>query len=326
LGIDRAILEEQCDRTLAETRLRGFGQRIEGKVRDSYVAHGLRSIVVTDRVSAFDVIIGTLPFKGQVLNGIAAFWFERTREVAPNHLVALPDPVVSVVRECEVLPVEFVFRRYLTGVSKTSIWSAYERGERFYCGHRLPDGLHKNEPLPKLMLTPTTKASQGAHDELTSRETLIEQGQISEAHYEEAARLGAALFAAGSGWAESRGMILVDTKYEMGVGSDGRIVLVDEIHTPDSSRYWYRESYEKAMREGLPPSPLDKEYLRRWLVEQGYSGVGAPPEVPTAVRCEAAQRYIEAYETLTGTRFEPSTEPPVPRIERNLRRFFDENV
>ena len=318
VGIDIKLLEEQCERTLERTDLAGIGKRIEGKVRDSYVADGRRTIVVSDRVSCFDVVVGTIPFKGQVLNQVAAFWFDRTKDIARNHLIEVPDPNVSIVEECEILPVEFVYRGHLTGVSNTSIWTAYERGERDYCGHRLPDGMTKHQPLPEALLTPTTKAEHGAHDELASRESLIASGAISEDLYDRGAALTAALFAEGQRFAETRGLILVDTKYEIGVDADGELVLADEIHTPDSSRYWYRDVYEQAIAKGQDPPALDKEYVRRWLVEQGYRGEGTPPELPVAVRCEAARRYIEAYERDTGLGFEPDLSPPAERVRRNL--------
>jgi phosphoribosylaminoimidazole-succinocarboxamide synthase len=324
--MDPGLLRDQLSRTLERTRFEGLGTRIDGKVRDNYVLGDRRIIVVSDRVSAFDVVVGTIPFKGQVLNQLAAFWFEKARDLAPNHLLEVPDPCVSVVRELEVLPVEFVYRAYLTGVSNTSIWRAYERGDRLYCGHRLPDGMHKHQPLSEALLTPTTKAEKGEHDELTSRAELLERGVISEAHYDAAARLGARLFQAGRDFADSRGLILVDTKYEMAVAPDGSIVLIDEVHTPDSSRYWWRHSYERAMSEGRDPDALDKEYVRRWLVDRGWRGDGTPPVLPDDVRCEAARRYIEAFEAVTGAEFDPSTEEPEPRIRRNLRRFYSENV
>jgi phosphoribosylaminoimidazole-succinocarboxamide synthase len=318
MGIDVKLLEAQCERTLARTEFTGLGRRIEGKVRDSYVADGRRTIVVTDRVSCFDVVVGTIPFKGQVLNQVAAFWFDKTRDLAPNHLIDVPDPNVSIVKEVEILPIEFVYRGYLTGVSNTSIWTAYDRGEREYCGHRLPDGMSKHQPLPEPLLTPTTKAEHGAHDELTSREALISSGVIEEELYDRAAALTARLFAEGQRFAASRGLILVDTKYELGLDENGEIVLADEIHTPDSSRYWYRDVYEQAMSKGQDPPALDKEYVRRWLAEQGYRGDGEPPALPIAVRCEAARRYIEAYEQVTGLAFEPDPEPPAERVGRNL--------
>jgi phosphoribosylaminoimidazole-succinocarboxamide synthase len=318
VAIDDALLRTLCDRTLERTDFSGLGRRIEGKVRDSYVGEKRRTIVVTDRVSCFDVVVGTIPLKGQVLNQVAAFWFDKTREVAPNHLEAVPDPNVSVVRDVEILPVEFVMRGYLTGVSSTSIWTAYERGEREYCGHRLPGGMRKHERLPEPLLTPTTKAPQGEHDELTSRARILERGVVGEEVYDEAARMAHALFEAGSAWARRQGLILVDTKYEIGVDADGRLVVADEIHTPDSSRYWYADTYEGAMAEGRDPKALDKEYVRRWLVEQGYRGEGAPPPLPDEVRCEAARRYIEACERVTGTDFVPDVDDPEPRIRRNL--------
>ncbi len=322
MGIDPRLLVEQCGRTLERTDFPALGRRVEGKVRDSYLRDGQRVLVTTDRVSTFDVIVGTLPFKGQVLNQLAAYWFERTRRVAPNHLVAVPDPCVSVARECRLLPIEFVMRGYLTGVSSTSIWTSYARGERVYCGHRLPEGLRKHEKLPEPLLTPTTKAEKGAHDELVSREQAIARGLISQAHYDGAAAIARALFAEGSRAALARGLILVDTKYEIGIGPDGNLTVIDEIHTPDSSRYWYRDGYERALSDGRDPEALDKEYLRRWLVERGWRGDGAHPAIPTDVRCEAARRYVEAYEQITGTAFEPSTEEPTSRIRRNLTRFF----
>ncbi len=318
MGIDLELLREGCRRTLDATELPGLGRRIEGKVRDNYVSDGRRTIVVTDRVSCFDVVVGTLPFKGQVLNQVAAFWFDRTRGIAPNHLLSVPDPCVSVVSECEPLPVEFVWRAHLTGVTATSIWTAYERGDRIYCGHRLPEGLRKHEALPEPLLTPTTKAEKGAHDEVASRDELVARGAITAQRFDEAERMTRALFLAGRRWAESRGLILVDTKYELGVAADGRLVVIDEIHTPDSSRYWWRESYEQAMRQGRDPEALDKEYVRRWLVSKGYRGDGPAPTLPDEVRCEAARRYVEAYETITGLAFEPDLEAPLARIRRNL--------
>lgn len=326
MGIDPDLLRAQCARTLERTALEGMGQRIEGKVRDNYVLGERRIIVATDRVSAFDVIVGTLPFKGQVLNELAAFWLRKSAELAPNHLLAVPDPNVSVVRELEVLPVEFVVRAYLTGVSNTSIWRAYERGERSYCGHRLPDGMRKHERLAEPLLTPTTKAEKGAHDELTSRGELIEQGRISEGHFDEGARICLRLFGLGQEWAEGRGLILVDTKYELGLAPDGNILVIDEVHTPDSSRYWWRHSYERAISDGADPEALDKEYVRSWLSEQGWRGEGAPPTLPDEVRCEASRRYIEAFEAVTGRSFEPSVEEHERRIRRNLLVFFRGNA
>ncbi len=318
MGIDMSLIQAQCKTTLGATDLPQLGERLSGKVRESYVRDGRRTIVVSDRISCFDVIVGTVPFKGQVLNQLAAFWFEQTRDLAPNHLIHVPDPNVSVVQECEVLPVEFVYRAYLTGSSNTSILRAYESGAREYCGHRLPDGMRPHQRLPEPLLTPTTKAAQGEHDEPASREQLIASGAITAERFDEAAAIARRLFDAGRAHAASRGLILVDTKYEMGVAPDGRLVVIDEIHTPDSSRYWYADSYDRAMADGRAPQALDKEYVRRWLVEQGYRGEGTPPELPDEVRCEAARRYIEAFEQVTGRAFVPSTGDPLERIRQGL--------
>jgi phosphoribosylaminoimidazole-succinocarboxamide synthase len=225
---------------------------------------------------------------------------------------------VSVVEECRLLPIEFVVRAYLTGSTSTSIWVRYEAGDRVYCGHRLPEGLAKHEKLPAPLLTPTTKAEQGAHDELISKDEIVARGLVDAELLERAEALTLRLFRAGSEWAASRGLILVDTKYELGLDAQGELVVVDEIHTPDSSRYWYRDSYEQALSQQRDPQALDKEYVRRWLVEQGYRGEGKPPVLPDDVRCEAARRYIEAYERITGSAFEPNLDPPVERIRASL--------
>jgi phosphoribosylaminoimidazole-succinocarboxamide synthase len=318
MPLDDALLKSLCSRTLDSTDLPELGKKHSGKVRESYVKDGRRVLVVSDRVSAFDVVIGTIPLKGQVLNQMAAYWFRKLADVAPNHLIDVPDPSVSIVRDCRTLPVEFVYRGYLTGSTSTSIWTAYEQGKREYCGHRLPEGLRRHERLPTPLLTPTTKAEMGAHDELTSRAEIIANGTLSEAVYDEAARITGALFEAGTHFAKERGMILVDTKYELGLDDDDRIIVIDEIHTPDSSRYWYADTYEPALAKGESPQALDKEYVRLWLGEQGYKGNGPPPKLPDDVRCEAARRYVRAFEQLSGLTFEPNTEEPIARIRANL--------
>ncbi|WAS97645.1 phosphoribosylaminoimidazolesuccinocarboxamide synthase [Nannocystis punicea] len=295
-----------------------LGARYSGKVRENFTRGGERLILVTDRVSAFDVVLGTIPFKGQVLNGLARFWFDATAGIFPNHMLGVPDPQAMRAVECAPIPVEFVVRGYLTGVSDTSIARAYERGERTFCGHALPDGLRRHEKLPRSLLTPSTKAPKGEHDISVSRDWLVERGLIDRERYDVLERRCLALFEAGQKIAAERGLILVDTKYELGVRPDGEVVLIDEIHTPDSSRYWYADSYAEAMARGEDPRSLDKEYLRRWLVSQGFRGEGRPPVLPDEIRAEAARRYIEVHELITGRRFEPDTEPPVARLRRNL--------
>lgn len=319
MSVDVETLRHGLSITLERTDFSGLGPKVEGKVRDSYLpGDGRRVLVTTDRISAFDRVLGTLPFKGQVLNQLSAWWFERTADVAPNHLRSVPDPSVTVAIECEPLPVEWVMRAYLTGVTSTSVWTHYARGEREFCGHRLPDGLKKNEPLPQPILTPSTKAEQGGHDESVSRATLLERGVIDEATFDAAAKLVHALFARGRELCAERGLILVDTKYELGRAPDGSIVVIDEIHTPDSSRIWFEASYEARLRAGEEPESFDKEYVRRWLAAEGFKGDGPIPPIPDEVRVEASRRYIEACDTIRGEAFVPDTSPPIPRIAKNL--------
>ena len=295
-----------------------LGRRYSGKVRENFTRDGERTIVVTDRVSAFDRVLGTIPFKGQVLNRLAEHWFRASAELFPSHMREVADPQAMRVVECEPIPVEVVVRGYLTGVSSTSIWRAYERGEREFCGHALPEGLRKHDKLPKNIVTPSTKAPKGEHDVSVSRAELVERGIIEAELFDTIERRALDLFAFGQRHAAERGLLLVDTKYELGRTPDGQIVLIDEIHTPDSSRYWYADGYEQAMARGEDPRSLDKEYVRRWLVAQGFSGDGTPPALTDEVRLEAARRYIEAYEQLTGQAFEPDLRPPVERLRQSL--------
>ncbi len=312
------VLRSTLGMTLEKTTFE-LGRRYEGKVRDNYtVGDGRRYIVVTDRISAFDRVIGTLPFKGQVLNRIAAWWFERTRAVAPNHLLSVPDANVIEVMECEPLPVEMVVRAYVTGVTSTSIWTHYARGERVFCGHRLPEGLRENERMPSPILTPSTKAEKGDHDVSASREEILAMGRMGAEDFDTAARMAMDLFRFGQELCERRGLILVDTKYEFGRTADGRIVVIDEIHTPDSSRFWFAGTYGERFAKGERPESFDKEYVRRWLAQAGFTGDGPVPEIPQEVRIEAAKRYIAAYEVITGEVFEPDTREPQARIRRAL--------
>ncbi|MBI5538037.1 MAG: phosphoribosylaminoimidazolesuccinocarboxamide synthase [Deltaproteobacteria bacterium] len=314
------MLRAALSTTLETTSFEGLGERYEGKVRDNYsTSDGRRTIVVTDRISAFDRVIGTLPFKGQVLNRIACWWFDQSKAVAPNHMLRLVDPAVIEVVECQPLAVEMIVRAYLTGVTSTSVWTHYKQGARVFCGHKLPDGLRENEKLPKPILTPSTKAAKGGHDVSASREEILAMGQITAADFDAAAEMSMALFAFGQKLCHERGLILVDTKYEFGRTPDGRIVVIDEIHTPDSSRFWFEGTYGERMARGERPDSFDKEYVRRWLSAQGFSGDGPIPVIPDDVRIEAASRYIETYETITGEPFVPDTSSPIERIRRNLR-------
>lgn len=317
--VTESTLRQALARTLDRTDFPGLGRKYEGKVRDNYSApDGRRTIIVTDRISAFDRVLGTLPLKGQLLNHVAAWWFERTRNVAPNHVLAVPDPNVLVARECRPLPVEMVVRAYLTGTTSTSIWVHYQRGEREFCGHVLPDGMKQHQRLEQPLLTPSTKAGKGDHDVSAPRERILELTGMPPEEFDEAARLALALFEAGQRICAERGLILVDTKYEFGRAPDGTIVVIDEIHTPDSSRFWFADSYSERFAEGRDPESFDKEFLRRWLVERGFRGDGPIPPIPDEIRIEASRRYLEAVERITGEQFQASLEDPLPRIRRNL--------
>jgi phosphoribosylaminoimidazole-succinocarboxamide synthase len=316
--IDEALLRAQLGKTLDETDFPTLGAKYEGKVRDCYTKGGRRTLIVSDRLSAFDVVLGTIPFKGQVLNQMAAHWFDVTRDLVPNHVISVPDPTVMVAVECQLLPVEFVMRAYITGVTSTSIWTHYKNGARTFCGHELPDGMKKNQQLPKALLTPSTKAEKGDHDRSVSRAEILEMGALSAADFDAAAEMCARLFAFGQAAAAQRGLILVDTKYEIGRKPDGTLCFIDEIHTPDSSRYWYADDYQARFDRGEEPRGLDKEYVRRTLADQGYKGDGPPPQLTDEVRIEAARRYIQVCELVTGKPFVPDAEEPIARIKRNL--------
>jgi len=322
--LDKA-LRAQLNQTLTHVPYKAIAgrtlPRYDGKVRDCFIDkdNGERVIVVTDRLSAFDAVVGTIPFKGQVLNQLAQFWFEHTKDIAPNHMLRVPDPNVMIARECDPLPVELVMRAYLTGVTSTSIWKAYEGGARTFCGHPLPDGMKKNQKLPKAILTPSTKAAKGDHDVSVSKDELLAMGRIKPDVFERAAAIAEKLFAAGVAHAAKQGLILADTKYEMGLDKAGNIVVIDEIHTPDSSRYWFAGDYEERLARGEEPRSFDKEYVRRWLAgEAKWNGDGPPPTLPDEVRMEAARRYIGSYEQVTGKTFVPDTREPVARIATAL--------
>jgi phosphoribosylaminoimidazole-succinocarboxamide synthase len=319
MTISTETLRKGLSQMLMKTDFNGLGKKYEGKVRDNYTTRdGKRIMVTTDRISAFDRVLGTLPFKGQVLNGAAAWWFERTKSVAPNHLLEVPDPNVMVCVECTPLEVEAVVRAYLTGVSSTAILTAYENGAREFCGHKLPDGMRRHEKLPEPILTPSTKAPKGGHDQSVSRAEVLEMGKVTAREFDELSEYAMALFSYGQRLCAERGLILVDTKYEFGKTPDGRIVVMDEIHTPDSSRFWFASSYEEQMARGEDPKSFDKEYLRRWLAGEGFLGDGPIPHIPDEIRIEAARRYIEACDTIRGSAFEPDLEPPLERMRKNL--------
>ncbi len=312
----------QIQYCLTGTNFANLGERYEGKVRDNYTRDGKRILVTTDRLSAFDKIITLIPFKGQVLNALTNYWFDVTKDIVGNHVVEVPDPNVVVAEECEPLAVEMVVRGYVTGTTSTSIWTHYKNGSRNFCGNELPEGLKKDQKLPEAILTPSTKAAHGDHDESVAPEVLLERGVITEAEWEQLADVSLKLFKLGQETAAKQGIILVDTKYEFGKNKNGEIVLIDEIHTPDSSRFWKADTYEQHFADGSDQDNINKEFLRIWLAEKGFTGDGEVPEIPDEMKVKTAKKYIEAYEGITGQTFEGTPGDPMPRIEANLQKYM----
>ncbi len=307
---------------LSGTDFSTLGEKYEGKVRDNYSKNNQRFIIVTDRLSAFDKVICLIPFKGQVLNQMAQFWFEATKDIIGNHVLDFPDANVVRAKLCKPLPVEMVVRGYITGVTSTSAWYHYEQGVRNFCGNILPEGLKKNQKLPQPIITPSTKAAHGDHDESVAPSEIIARGIISQEKYDKIAAASLKLYNRGVEIAAKQGIILVDTKYEFGETPEGEIVLIDEIHTPDSSRFWYAEQYEKNFQEGSKQKNINKEYLREWLAEAGFTGEGAIPQIPNEIIAETAKRYIEAYEMVTGQTFNAEVGSVEPRIKKNLAAYL----
>lgn len=302
---------------LSETHFEWLGARYVGKVRDSYVRDGLRVLIATDRLSAFDRNITTVPGKGQVLTKLAHYWFGRSASIVENHVVAVPDPCVMIAREVAIVPIEVVVRGYLAG----SAWRDYSAGNPV-SGVRLPAGMREFQQLSEPILTPSTKEPMGKHDVPISEREIVEKGIVKPEIWEQVRSHALALFAMASKEMLSRGLLFADTKYEFGV-VDGRVVLADEIHTLDSSRFWVADSYERRLRDGQPPEMLDKEPIRRWLMEQGFKGDGQVPSIPETYRSELIAHYVASYERITGTACQIDTSSPHARIERNLRTYFN---
>ncbi|MBL4720987.1 MAG: phosphoribosylaminoimidazolesuccinocarboxamide synthase [Alphaproteobacteria bacterium] len=313
------------DARLTDAKIPQLPKFQRGKVRDAYdLPDGRRIMIATDRQSAFDKVLTPVPYKGQVLNQTAQFWFEQTKDICPNHVLSYPDPNVIVGRRLTMLPVEMVVRRYLTGSTNTSIWPMYESGERVVYGHRLPDGLTKNAELPNTIITPTTKSAD--HDAPITATALVEQGVVSAAQWEELSAHALALFERGQTVAARNGLILVDTKYEFGLDEDGVITLADEVHTPDSSRYWQAHTLEQRLSNGQEPESLDKEFLRLWVNERCDPYKDPIPEIPPETLMTFSGKYIRLYEQVTGQPFQKPTpgKPIRDRLEANLRRAFPE--
>lgn len=301
---------------LLETNLPWLGPLYRGKVRDSYKVGSSRVLVATDRLSAFDKVITTIPGKGQVLTAMASYWFGRTESIISNHVIAIPDPSVMVVREVSIVPIEVVVRGYLAG----SAWRDYQAG-KMISGHRLPPGLSQFEQLPCPIVTPSTKAQVGDHDVPISESEIVQRGIVTESRWEQIRSLALSLFQLASKEVESRGLLFVDTKYEFGI-LDEEIILADEIHTLDSSRFWVQDSYEGNISQGKPPEMLDKEPIRRWLLERGFSGDGSPPMIDDNYRVELREHYARSCERITGQPFEYECSDPHERISRNMSIYL----
>jgi len=311
-------IKEQINFTLKETNLENLGKKYKGKVRDVYVAEDKIFLISTDRQSAFDRNLANIPFKGQVLTQTSAFWFENTKDIIQNHVIDIPDPNVVVCKKLKVFPVEFVIRGYITGVTSTSAWTAYEKGERNFCGNTLPEGLKKNQKFPNPIITPTTKSDE--HDEKISAEEIVKRGLMTQEQWDFVADKTQKLFQRGTEIAAKNGLILVDTKYEFGYDKQGNIFLIDEIHTPDSSRYWLKDTYEERLEKGEEPENIDKEFLRLWFKEHcdPYNDETLP-EAPEELVIELSKRYIKLYEMITGKQFEAEIGDVKERIETNLK-------
>lgn len=325
--IDRQTIIKSIQKALKTIDLpKSFGKKHQGKVRDYYVledpsassGQGKRIIVTTDRQSAFDRILDQIPYKGQVLTQLSEFWFNKTKNIIPNHFISTPDPNVMIVKNCKVVPIEMVVRGFISGVTSTSIWTAYDKGERVIYGIKFPEGLKKNQKLKTSIITPTTKAETG-HDERLTEKEILERKIVDPKIWKQMKKAALELFDKGIKICAKAGIILVDTKYEFGL-LDGKLVLIDEIHTPDSSRFWIKKTYKERFKKGLEPENFDKEFLRIWFKEQGYSGEGKPPKMPTEFIAKVSERYITIYEKITGQKFKAFKYPIEKRIINNLKK------
>jgi phosphoribosylaminoimidazole-succinocarboxamide synthase len=320
-----AALANYAGNVLKEALLPELPNYYRGKVRENYdLGDGRRIIIATDRLSAFDRVLTAIPLKGQVLTQIARFWFDKTADICPNHVIAYPDPNVLLCKTLDIMPVEIVVRDYLAGTTSTSILSMYAAGRRDMYGHRFPDGMRPNEKLPETIITPTTKAFDAGHDEELSAAGLIANGLLTTRQWAEVSEKALALFARGREIAAGRGLILADTKYEFGFDPAGNMILADEIHTPDSSRYWFAQSYAERFAAGEKPESFDKDFIRSWVVARCNPYSEPVPDIPVEIILEAARIYIGVYEAIVGAPF-PLPKgglPVIQRIRENLKAFF----
>jgi phosphoribosylaminoimidazole-succinocarboxamide synthase len=313
-----------CTPVIADATIAELPNHYRGKVRDNYdLPDGRRIIIATDRLSAFDINLALIPCKGQVLTETARYWFEATKDICPNHVLDYPDPNVVVGRRLDILPVEMVVRDYLAGSTATSILTMYKAGKREMYGVRFPDGMRENQQLAQPIITPTTKAMDGTHDAPLTPDEIVRRGLLSAEQWRTVSGYALALFARGQALARERGLILVDTKYEFGTDRDGRIVLADEIHTPDSSRYWFAGTYADRFAKGERPESFDKDFVRNWVAARCDPYRDPIPPIPAEIVLATAEVYIKAFETITGQRFTPPpAEPPLDRIRRSLAKYL----
>jgi|SRR3989344_7479814 len=303
-------------KSLKTVNLKGFGKKYQGKTRDFYIVKDKRIIISTDRISAFDINLGYIPYKGQVLNQLSAFWFDKTKDIIPNHLISVLHPNVMVVKNAKLIPIEMVVRGYITGVTGTSIWGSYEKGERKIYGIKFKNGLRKNQKLPKPIITPTTKSKKG-HDRRLTKNEILQNRIANKKIYEQMEKISLKLFQRGTEICEKMGIILVDTKYEFGIYKN-KLILIDEIHTPDSSRFWIKSTYKEKFSSGEEPENFDKEFLRIWFKKRGYSGDGVPPKMPQSFIAKVSKRYISVFEKITKKELAPSTENIATQVQENI--------
>ena len=322
------IIQSALDSAVDSVQFSGSKEHFEGKVRETFLLdNNQRAIVVTDRISAFDFVLGTVPFKGQVLNQIAAWWFKKLDGIVDHHIISVPDPNISLVKNVKVLPIEIIVRGYLTGSTKTSSWYAYNNLDRNICGIIMPEGMKKNQKFKAAIVTPTTKPTEpGAHDEAISKEEILEQGIVTPEIWEKIESTALKMFALGQKVAAEKNLILVDTKYEMGIDADGNLLVIDEVHTPDSSRYWIADSYAQLFADGKEPAALSKEFVRGEIVEKGYdvnSEEDPSKYLDDDLRVQAAMRYIDLFERVTGEKFIfPENVNATERIEGALKKLI----
>ena len=307
-------IKQQLNNTLSEFDLPNFGKKYRGKVRDNFHFEDEICMVTSDRVSAFDCVLGTIPFKGEILTEIANFWFDKTKDIVPNHIISTPDPQVLMVKKANPLPIEIIIRGYITG----SLWRDYCEGKGDQYGFPIPVNLKKDQKFDSPIITPTTKEDYGLHDQPISREEIINTNLVDKDIYELAEKYALQLFAAGQSWADNQGLILVDTKYEFGIYNN-KLIVIDEIHTPDSSRYWLKEGYQELFDKGEGQRMLDKENIRQWLIEHNFSGEGTPPELSDEIRIKLSEQYMILYNKLTGKIFNESLGNVKSRIIGNLK-------